>query len=123
MPHLVLEYSDNMADHPDFQQLFNSIHLTLEKTGHFKIADIKSRAVKHDTYLIGNGEPDRSFVTINLAILSGRTDEFKKNLSAQLLEILKHHFPITINSQKSSITVQISEIHQPSYRKLTGPGY
>jgi len=123
MPHIILEYSDNIADTPDFEKLFAEIHNALENTGQFRIADIKSRAVKHNEYFIGNGDPARSFVTFNLVILSGRADQFKIELSELILGILRSFFPKTSAEQKSSVTVQISEIHKASYGKFTGPGY
>lgn len=50
-------------------------------TGEFALADIKSRAVKHEVYLIANGDPERVFFTMNLAILSGRGDEVKAHMA------------------------------------------
>lgn len=123
MSHIILEYSDNITDKPDFQKLFNELHQGLVNTGHFKLADIKSRAVKHDLYFIGDGDPMRTFVTANLCILSGRTDKLKSELSHLILKLLKQYFPKTIAQQKSSVTVQISDIHKASYEKVTGPGY
>ncbi len=123
MPHIILEYSDNITDKPDFQKLLRELHQGFAKTGHFKLTDIKSRVVKHDLYFIGDGDPIRTFVTVNLRILSGWTDKLKSELSHLILKLLKQYFPKTIAQQKSSVTVQISDIHKASYEKVTGPGY
>ena len=117
MPHCILEASDNLLDQPDWTGLLREINGTLAATGLFKAADIKSRAVRHGVFVIGDGSPDQAFVTLNVQILSGRTDEVKAQLSEALLEVLAEAFPKTQAAMRCSLTVQISELHRPSYRR------
>ena len=119
MPHIVLEYSDNVPDKIDFPSLFSSIHNELAATGLFSINDIKSRVIKHSSYYIGDSNPAQGFVTVTLAILSGRDDIIKKQLSDTILEILKSYFPESLSLLKFSITVQIKDIHRNSYGRFT----
>ncbi len=122
MPHCILEYSANVADRPDVTYLLMEIHDALVATGLFTLADIKSRAVRHEQYVIGDGDPERAFVTLNIQILEGRSDEVKAQISEAALEVLKRAFPETLRQRKCSLTVQISEIHRPSYRRHLNQG-
>ena len=117
MPHCILEYSANIADEPDFHALFRELHTVLGESGHFSLDDIKSRAIRHEVYLIGDGDPSRAFITMNLALLSGRSDEVKAALSRSILELLERWFPRTLAERKCSLTVHVSELHRPSYQK------
>jgi len=81
MPHCIFEYSAKIADKPDWPQIIRKIHDNLIATGQFVAEDIKSRVIRHDNYVIGNGEDNQSFVTLNLQILEGRSDEIKRELS------------------------------------------
>jgi 5-carboxymethyl-2-hydroxymuconate isomerase len=117
MPHLIFEHSANIADEPDWRQVVLQVHEQLISSGQFAAEDIKSRIVKHDHFVIGHGEPDRSFVTLNLQILDGRRDEIKRQLSKMALEVLIHAFPNSLARQKLSITVQITDIHRASYQR------
>jgi 5-carboxymethyl-2-hydroxymuconate isomerase len=117
MPHCIFEYSASIADDPEWPQIIGKIHERLTATGQFVAGDIKSRVIRHDTYRIGNGEPNQSFVTLNLQILDGRSDEFKREISRMALEILLAAFQKSLAEQKCSITVQVSEIHQASYQR------
>ncbi len=117
MPHCILEYSDNVIDKPYLDQLLKQINTALASTELFNPDDIKSRVIEHATYCVGDGAPDRTFVTVNLQILSGRDDETKVMLSEMLLEILKQAYEQTLLTTKCSISVQISEIHRASYRR------
>jgi len=117
MPHCLLEASDNLLDQPDWTGLLRELNGTLVATGLFSAADIKSRFIRHGLFAIGDGAADQAFVTLNVQILSGRTDEVKAQLSESLLGVLARAFPRTFTQMKCSLTVQITDIHRPSYRR------
>jgi 5-carboxymethyl-2-hydroxymuconate isomerase len=117
MPHCIFEYSANVADKPDWPQIIRKLHDSLISTGQFVAGDIKSRVIRHDNFLIGDGQNNQSFVALNLQILAGRSDEFKRGLSQMASEILVLALPKTLAEQKCSITVQVSEIHRASYQR------
>jgi 5-carboxymethyl-2-hydroxymuconate isomerase len=123
MPHCILEYSDNIADPVDIRDLFRQLHEVLVGTGQFTLADIKSRAIRHEVYLIADGDPDRVFITMNLAILTGRSDEVKAHMARAVRELLERSFPRTLADKKCSLTVQVSELHRPSYQKVLSKGF
>lgn len=117
MPHCLLEASDNLLDQPDWTGLLREINGTLAGTGLFTAADIKSRYLSHATFAIGDGAPDQAFVTLTVQILGGRPDEVKAQLSEALLPLLAKAFPQTFAKMTCSLTVQITDIHRPSYRR------
>ncbi len=117
MPHCILEASDNLLDQPDWAGLLRQINSTLVTTGLFTAADIKSRVLRHQVFAIGDGAPDQAFVTLNVQILDGRTDEVKGQLSEALLPVLAGAFPRTFAKMTCSLTVQITDIHRASYRR------
>ena len=117
MPHCILEASDNLLDHPDWSALLRRINGKLAATGLFTEADIKNRVIHHSAFVIGDGSPGQAFVTLNLQILGGRSDEVKAQLSEALLQVLTEAFPRTFAEMKTSLTVQITDIHRPSYRR------
>jgi 5-carboxymethyl-2-hydroxymuconate isomerase len=117
MPHCIFEYSANIADKPDWPKIVMQVHQKLIAIGQFLAADIKSRVIEHQNFLIGTGEPGQSFVTLNLQILDGRSDETKRELSRMALDVLVAAFPRSLAEQKCSIAVQVSEIHRASYQR------
>jgi 5-carboxymethyl-2-hydroxymuconate isomerase len=117
MPHCILEASANLLDQPDWAGLLREVNGTLAATGLFKEADIKSRFLRHEVFVIGDGAPDQAFLTLNVQILGGRSDEVKARLGEALLPVLTKAFPRTLAGMKCSLTVQITDIHRPSYRR------
>ncbi len=117
MPHCTLEYSDNIPHKPDLRKLLLELGELLVATGQFERANIKSRAVEHDLFVVGDGAPERAFVALEIGILDGRSDELKAGLSESALELLERHFSAALAQTSCSITVQVADIHRASYRK------
>jgi 5-carboxymethyl-2-hydroxymuconate isomerase len=122
MPNCILEYSANIPEPPDFQALFHQLHDVFMASGQFALDDIKSRAIRHDVFRIGDGDPRRTFIAMNLAILSGRSDEVKADLSRAVRELLERAFARTLAETICSLTVHVSELHRPSYQKAVSQG-
>ena len=115
MPHCILEYSDNISEKPRIKELLIEINYFLASTGLFNKGDIKSRAYCHDTYIVGDGEEDRAFASLNIHILSGRDNEVKSRISNGALKILEKALHHSISEKKCSVTIQITDLHRESY--------
>lgn len=76
MPHLTLEYTDNLE--VDVQPLLARLHEEVVATGAINLKGIKSRAIKHAQFRIADGDPDYAFVHVGLLIREGRPSKFKK---------------------------------------------
>ena len=118
MPHCILEYTDNIKDSPDYTELLKNLHQFLLDTGLFKLNDIKSRVIRHDIYRIGDGDPRRAFVTLNIQIMDGRSDQVKTNIATKAAELLKRYYPESFKNNLFNLTVQVTDIHRPSYTRL-----
>jgi len=117
MPHCILEYSSNVIDPPEMRRVLLEINSALAQTGLFKLEDIKSRGIKHRDFVVGDGNPNRAFVTLNIQIFSGRSDEAKAQVSQAAFHVLQTAFSKSLEQQNCSITVQVTDIHRPSYRR------
>jgi len=86
MPHVVVDYSENLTG-LNAKQLLEEINTTLIETELFSPEDIKSRARKDDVFLIGLGT-DQAYIHVKAYILSGRNAEQKQLMGDQLLSTL-----------------------------------
>lgn len=118
MPHLVLEYSGNVPDHPDFQRVLLDLHDALMASALFERKDIKSRAVRHEVFTVADGAEDIAFVALSIAILEGRSDDVKAALSEAALEVLQRAFPKLVAGGRGAISVEIRDLHRASYRRV-----
>jgi 5-carboxymethyl-2-hydroxymuconate isomerase len=117
MPHLTLEYSNNLPAPVDFPALFGRLHSALSEFPRIKLGDIKSRAIPCDNYRIGSGDPANTFVHLTVKILTGRTIEERQKMSATMLQILSEGLAAALNGHPCDITVDICEMERGSYGK------
>ncbi|KAF1309554.1 5-carboxymethyl-2-hydroxymuconate isomerase [Pseudomonas sp. SG-MS2] len=121
MPHLNLEYSDNMRE-LNVEVLLLRLNHALVGSGQFADeADIKSRAQAFAHYRVGTAPAERAFAHVRLAILSGRPAEVKKQLSASLLEVLREAIPEQAGADLQ-LCVEVLDIDREPYAKLRLPG-
>lgn len=121
MPHVVLEYSDNLPDRPDLRRVLLEIHEALVATGAFARDDIKSRALRHDTHAVADGAAERGFVAVEVRILEGRSAEVKAAASDGVLAVLARAFPESLARLPVGLSVEIREMDRASYRRRRGP--
>ncbi|TAE28962.1 MAG: 5-carboxymethyl-2-hydroxymuconate Delta-isomerase [Candidatus Kapaibacterium sp.] len=117
MPHLVLEYSTNIVEQPDFERLFSRMHWILTETGAFKLADIKSRAVPCPTFYLADGNANNAFVHVRLEILEGRSHDVKKQAGERLLTLLKETFALSVEQRSCALSVELRDMQRDAYFK------
>jgi 5-carboxymethyl-2-hydroxymuconate isomerase len=108
MPHLTLEYSDNIE--VDVQPLLARLHQEVVATGAINLKGIKSRAIKHTQYRIADGDPDYAFVHIGLLIREGRPIEIQKEATQRVMKVLKETFGHLFEKRQLSLTVDLKEM-------------
>jgi 5-carboxymethyl-2-hydroxymuconate isomerase len=116
MPHLHLEYTRNLPL-PEPETLLLRLNHALMASGQIASeSDIKSRAVEVQAFRVGTAPGERGFLFLKLALLSGRSDAVKKQLSDALLEVLKQaaDWPKGVDVQ---FGVEIVDMQRESYGK------
>lgn len=108
MPHLTLEYSDNIE--VDIQPLLARLNEEVVATGAINLKGIKSRAIKHAHYRIADGDPDYAFVHVGLLIREGRPLEIQKEATQRVMKVLKETFGHLFETRKLSLTVDLKEM-------------
>lgn len=119
MPHLTLEYTDNL---PQFNagETLAALNKSLVASGHFDEIDIKSRAIRLTTYLVGTSTDSHAFIHAKLAILSGRSIQIRQALSESLLHALQASSSKYTDTHLQ-ICVEVQEIERETYSKSTSP--
>ena len=117
MPHLILEYTANVPDEPDFDALLRRLHEALAASGPFEPAKIKSRVVRHERFRAADGAPDRAFVHLTVAILDGRDQELLRRAADALLGVLRDAFPRARAERRCDVTLELREMPRALYFK------
>jgi 5-carboxymethyl-2-hydroxymuconate isomerase len=108
MPHLTLEYTDNLQF--DVQPLLARLHAELVATGAVNLKGIKSRAIRHSAYRIADGNEEYAFVHVNLLIREGRPFEVQRDAAQRVMDVLKETFGDRFEKGHLSLSVDIKEM-------------
>ncbi len=116
MPHLIVEYSRNLADFPEAQALTELNQAVASSPEILDEADLKSRFVLADSFEIGTAPANRAFVHAQLRLLSGRSPEAKRDLSERVAGVLRRLSPRP-DGVLVQLSVEIVDMDRASYTK------
>ncbi len=117
MPHIHLEYSENLQP-LDVKGTLTALNRAFFESGYVSdINDIKSRAVCQQNYVIGLGEASgEAYLHVKVSLLSGRSTAVQQEISALLLNVLQQQVqPHT--GLRIQMCVEILEMNKETYSK------
>lgn len=85
MPHLILEYSSNLAQQTDIDDLVVAVHEAALATGTAPLDALRTRAVARHHYAIADLDPNNMFLAVTARLGAGRPDEEKHAFLEALL--------------------------------------
>ncbi len=114
MPHVVIEYSDNVKSEIVRGHIAAMAHKVMVDSGLFSTPDIKTRAHASSNFSVGLKCGQGSFVHVTVSILEGRPLEAREALSQTLCDALAEKMP-----HVDQLTVEVREMARATYRKHT----
>jgi 5-carboxymethyl-2-hydroxymuconate isomerase len=122
MPHLIIDYTDNLPERPDFPSLFAELHDVLSASGDIDKSHIKSRAVPLADWWVGaEGQAGQVFVHIKLHLLAGRSTEVKRRLVAAMQPVVAAHFSRALAERQCQLCFETIDIDRETYAKVVSP--
>ena len=113
MPHVIVEYTDNLGDDARIPELLRAMNETLmAQNGVFPTGGIRSRAIKLTDYRVADGKEDDAFVHVTLKIAAGRTLEVKKAACDALFEAIKAHFSEAFARRYLALSMELTEFDE-----------
>ena len=119
MPHIRLEYSNNLNITFKLHDLFREIHHILHEVAGIEISNCKSRVIRSSDFFIGEGDDQEALVHLDIHFLEGRSNDIKKDTGNRLLSLLKKYFKEEDNSCRIQITIEIHDIIRETYFKYS----
>jgi len=111
MPHLIIEYSANVAEHHDIQNLVSTSHQAAIDHGLPPVEGLRTRAVSRDNYLVANGNPDYAFIALHVRIGPGRSDQEKTTFITQVLDAAQAQIVSETGPLAISWSIELNEIN------------
>lgn len=110
MPHIIIEHSQSTAGEIDLNKLANSLHQELSEKETISLSNIKTRCHLAKNVIIGENS-SKKFLHITVKLLSGRSEELKKEIADSLFEKIEK-----FTKNNSYVSVEVVDLQ--TYRKL-----
>lgn len=117
MPHITIEYSESVRPSQPMHGILLRLHHALAELEAFPMADIKSRAVGQADVCIGDGDLHRSFVHLQLRLLSGRDASVRGRLAQVSMRVLEAEFSEAAKDPLCQMSVEVHEMERSTYIK------
>jgi 5-carboxymethyl-2-hydroxymuconate isomerase len=108
MPQIYFEYSDNVVI-PKLRKVIDHIHNTLADQLPTDLRSCRTRIIKHENYVVGNGDHKNCFVYLAINVLKGR----KKEQLELIANNISKYITIELNKPQNlelQISVSINEL-------------
>lgn len=86
MPHLIVEYSSNVAQHHDIEALLDALHQATLGLGVAPVPGVRIRGIRQDEYRIADGSKDLAYIAMVARLGPGRDAETKLRVIETLLD-------------------------------------
>ena len=116
MPHITLEYSNNITPPSPITDLFTTFNSILATQLPTDIKGCKCRAIALTDYLVGNGAANHAFIHLKLQLLRGRNKALLTTVGTQLLQATQQHFAATFKQLALQLSLEIVEFASPYFK-------
>lgn len=113
MPHIIIEYSNNLTD-LNVHDLIHDCHHAMD--GHHNVTNdrVKTRAIKLDDFFVGVYRGKGQMIHITLKLMTGRSIEARHELAKMLYDEAKKHLPAA-KYPNAALTVEVVELDRATY--------
>jgi 5-carboxymethyl-2-hydroxymuconate isomerase len=113
MPHIIVEYTDNLASDGDIQGLLRKLAAKMvDSDGVFPIGGVRVRATRLSEYVIADGNADYAFVNTTAKIGAGRPLSFKQKFFGEMFEIITQHFRALMSERLIALSLYVEEVDE-----------
>ncbi|MHA6252268.1 5-carboxymethyl-2-hydroxymuconate Delta-isomerase [Oceanobacillus sp. CAU 1775] len=117
MPHVTIEYTDNIEEASNIPLLLQKVNQSLIKHHDvIPIGGLRTRAIGLKHYLVADGTEDDAFVHLTLKLGSGRSDEEIEKVSTALFQAVKKHYAALFNERYLALSMEVYEFTRPTYK-------
>ncbi|MER7193688.1 5-carboxymethyl-2-hydroxymuconate Delta-isomerase [Streptomyces flaveolus] len=114
MPQITVERSGRLDD-VDWEEFALALHPVVVETAAARPEACKTRVLRTEDEAVGAEQEGHAIVNVSIALLAGRSDETKAQLTEAVVELLRKHV-----EPRDGVTLHLSaEVRDldPSYRK------
>lgn len=110
MPHVIIEFTDNLNGHIDKQELAEKAYEAVVKTGIFPIGGIRVRIHEIQHYIVADKHKDNGFIHLQMRVGHGRDEETRHKAAKTVFVHLSEWLEPVFNSRPFGLSIELNEI-------------
>jgi 5-carboxymethyl-2-hydroxymuconate isomerase len=111
MPHIIVEYSDNLTASIVMPLLLEKLAKKAVETGAFPLGGVRVRAHRCEDYVVADNLPENAFVHVWVRIGTGRDLATRKQAGQALFDVLSDHLKPIFAERPLTIGLEMQELH------------
>jgi len=111
MPHLIVEYSENLASDLDARAMMKQIADAAISTGVFPVAGLRGRCFPAKDYWVADGHPDNAFLHLTVKVGHGRDIETRRRAGETIFKALCDFFADISARRPLALSMEMIEFH------------
>ena len=119
MPHLIVEYSENLETALDISAFCNRLRETACAIDAFPSAGVRVRAFPARHYSIADGNPAHGFIDISVRLRAGRPQDVKEEAVQSLFQAAESFVATYMKSHPLALSIEMRDI-DPTLSPKTG---
>ena len=120
MPHVTVEYTENVAEAFDRRAFAAGTHEALVRIAGGRAGGCKTRFVPLGETFIADGADGHAMIHVAIGILSGRTPEVKRELTEAVLALLHKH-TAAVPRVELQLSVELRDLDRETYVRAEQP--
>ncbi|QQE79793.1 5-carboxymethyl-2-hydroxymuconate Delta-isomerase [Alicyclobacillus sp. SO9] len=118
MPHVIVEYTDNLSDALQIKSLLKKINeVLISYNPILPTGGIRSRAIQLHDYEIADGKEDDAFIHATLKLGGGRDKESLDTICQALFDVITSHTANLFDTRYLAVSLELYEFSHPTYKK------
>lgn len=109
MPQITFELTDNIIE-TELDNILLEVHHILTDTLPTPLDNCKSKILRHQKFLVGNGDSNNAFIQLSIECMSGRSQETLDLTAKKILKILQNNFKESHKKLNLQVGVTIKEL-------------
>ncbi len=119
MPHLVIEYTENLKPDVDIRGMLKKANaILIAQDGIFPIGGIRSRAIELHDFVMADDDEDYAFVHASLKVGAGRKPQALKKTCDELFDMMKEHLAEQFETRYIALSMEYGEFSESGTYKF-----
>ena len=117
MPQIELHTTSDLHENGDVPDILSALIDTVSRFETVEPRSVKAFHALRSVWAIGAGAPP-GFVICRISVLEGRSEEWREELAAAILDNLRRSFAYSIEHAEAGISIEVREMRKRGYAHL-----